>query len=206
MKNKNIKKALFYITLIPYIILLFMCVYCAIIGYGWDLGKKAYGVIAIGNFLSYVYSDLILGALFSYPIITLCISILWIGYQIYYFISYKRNKNEKSVSFKEDDNYSKKSINFKKILFFICIICWIMYFAFGIFSFFFGVSAGGIFGTEMETIYGIEALKYTLFWTLIGFSLVPVLPFSLIYIIIYVIVNFYSKKKKEEKNSNNVDN
>ena len=59
MKNKNIKNILFYIAVIPYIILLFMCIYYAIIGYGYNLVNTAYGFIAVGNFLGDVFSKII---------------------------------------------------------------------------------------------------------------------------------------------------
>ena len=198
MKNKNIKKILLYISLIPYIILIFMCICYAVIGYGYNLGNTAYGFIAVGNFLGDVFSKII-KYLFFNPI-ALCIIILWIGYQIYYFISFKSNKKEKAEYSKESNVYTSKNINLKEILFFISILCWIIYFASGIFAFFFGSNTGGgLFNPKME--YGIDALLHTLLWNLTAFSLIPVLPSSLLYIIIYVIV-----KKKEEKNSSNINN
>ena len=119
MKNKNIKKILLYISLIPYIILIFMCICFAVIGYGYNLGNTAYGFIAVGNFLGDVFSKII-KYLFFNPI-ALCIIILWIGYQIYYFISFKSNKKEKAEYSKESNVYTSKNINLKKILFFISI-------------------------------------------------------------------------------------
>lgn len=119
MKNKNIKNVLFYIVLLPYVILLFMCIYYATIGYGYNLGNTAYGFVAVGQFLGDVFDNII--NMFFNPI-TLCIIILWISYQIYYFISFKV---------------------IKKILFFTSILCWIIYFASGIFAFFFGSNTGG---------------------------------------------------------------
>lgn len=192
MKNKNIKNIIFYITLVPYIVLLFVCIYYAIIGYDYNLGNTAYGFIAIGNFLVDISSNIID---FFNPIVQ-CIIILWIGYQIYYLISFKSNKKENKEYTQEKNRYNK-NINFKRILFFICILCWVIYFASGIFAFFFGSNTGGgLFNSTME--YGKDALLNTLLWNLFAFSLIPVLPISLLYIIIYVIV-----KKKEEKNINN---
>lgn len=197
MKNKNIKNILFYIAVIPYIILLFMCIYYAIIGYGYNLGNTAYGFIAVGNFLRDAFSNII--NLFFNPV-ALGIIILWIGYQIYYFISFKSDKKETREYSQENKGYNQKNISFKKILFFISILCWVIYFASGIFAFFFGSNTGGgLFNPTME--YGIDALLHTLLWNLFAFSLIPVLPISLLYIIIYVIV-----KKKEEKNNSNINN
>ena len=199
MENKNIKKILLYISLIPYIILIFMCICYAVVGYGYNLGNTAYGFIAVVNFLGDVYSKII-KYLFFNPV-ALCIIILWIGYQIYYFISFKSENKEKSKHFQENNGNNKKIyVYVKKILFFISILCWVIYFTSGVFAFFFGSNTGGgLFNPEME--YGIDALLHTLLWNLTAFSLIPVLPSSLLYIIIYIIL-----KRKEEKNSCNINN
>lgn len=52
----------------------------------------------------------------------------------------------------------------------------------------------GLFSQKME--YGMDALVSTLVLNLIGFSIIPVLPISLLYIIIYVIIYKRNKKKK----------
>ena len=117
-----------------------MCIYYAIIGYGYNLGNIAYGFIAVGNFLGDVFGNVI--NLFFNPI-TLCIIILWIGYQIYYFINFKSDKKENGEYSKESNRYKSKNINFKKILFLVSVLCWIIYFASGIFAFFFGSYTGG---------------------------------------------------------------
>lgn len=188
MKNKNIKDILFYITLVPYMVLVFMTIYYAISGYGYNLGNTAYGVLAVGNFLRDVFSNVI--GLFLNPL-TLVIIILWISYQIYYFISYENNKKEINKYNKENNKKNAKNINLKKILFVISILCWIIYFASGIFAFFFGSNTGGgLFNSTVE--YGMDAFLNTLFWNLILFSIIPILPISLLYIIFYIII----KKKK----------
>ena len=46
--------------------------------------------------------------------------------------------------------------------------------------------------------YGMDALVHTLVLNLIGFSIIPILPISLLYIIIYVIVNKRKNKYKGE--------
>lgn len=191
MKNKNIKNILFYIALIPYVILIFICIYYAIIGYGYDLGNKYYGFVAVGQLLADFLANII--NMYFNPII-LCIIILWIGYQIYYYISFRSDKKEKIVG-KESNGSTSKSINFKNILFFVSILCWIIYFALGIFAFFFGSNTGGgLLYPTME--YGIDAFLHTLFWNLLAFSIIPILPISLLYIIIYLMI------KKKEKNRN----
>lgn len=143
MKNKKIKNILFYITLLPYVFVVFMCIYYSIAGYkyGLKLEYTGYGLKAVSKFITDVYVG-IMELLFN-PI-TLCIIILWIGYLIYYFIDFKSDKKENDVVYsKESNKHIKKNINFKKIVFFISILCWCIYFASGIYAFFFGSNTGG---------------------------------------------------------------
>jgi len=170
MKNKTIKDNIFYITLIPYAVLAFMCIYYAIAGYGYNLGKTAYGFLAIGNFLPEVFSDIFDMCLEPVP---LCILVLWVGYQLYYFISFKSNKKVPGAQ-DENEKVSKK-ISVRKIIFWISIACWVAYFASGFAN-------------------GMDALADTLLWNLFVFSVIPILPITLLYIIIYVIVNLKEKK------------
>ena len=190
MKN-NMKKIIFYISLIPYIILIFMCVYHAIFGYEYThIESMVYGFEAIGEVLldgwNFITIDVFCGP--GGPLV-----VAWVGFQIYYFISFKSNKKETEEYSKESKESTSKKIDLKKILFNISKTCWIIYFASGIFAFFFGANTGGgLFNSTRE--YGIDALLGTLFWNLLVFSFIPILPISLLYIIIYLVV-----KKREEK-------
>ena len=170
MKSKGIKNAIFCIAMIPYAVLVIMCIYYAIVGYGYNLGKTAYGIVAIGNFLPDIFSDILDKCLEPLP---LCAVVLWVGYQLYYFISFKSNKKVPAVQ-GEDEKVSKK-ISIRKILFWISIACWVAYFASGLAN-------------------GMDALADTLLWNLFVFSVIPILPITLLYIIIYVIVNLKEKK------------
>lgn len=184
MRKDNIKRVLFHISLMPYFYVIVMSIFYALVGYGLNLGKTAYGINAIGNYLSDLFSD-VLSALFD-PIIII-IAVIWISYQMYYFVSV--TKNIEKVNKKE-----KKSINLKKIFFIISILCWVVYFLSGIWAFFFGSSTGGgLFNKTME--YGMDAMLHTWFWNLLAFSLIPVLPISLLYIIIYLIIKYHKNKK-----------
>ena len=192
MENKTkkyIKNILLCVALLPYLIIIFMCMYYAITGYGYNLGNTAYGFIAIGNFLGDVLLDLWL----DNPNITIPIIVLWIGYQIYYFITFERKKKEDKTTLREHSKNTSKNINYKKIVFYISIGCWCLYFASGIFAFFFGSpTGGGLFNPEIE--YGMEGLVHTLILIGVAFSVIPILPISLLYIIIYIIVNKRKKK------------
>ena len=121
MKN-NMKKIIFYISLIPYIILMFMCIYYAIFGYEYYTITKQhridFGLEAVGDTLSDALFFLI--DAFSTPAGLLIIA--WVGYQIYYFISYKSNKKETEEYSKESNESTSKKIDLKKILYFISII------------------------------------------------------------------------------------
>ena len=52
MRKDNVKKVLLYISLVPYFYVVVMSIFYAISGYGLNLGKTAYGINAIGNYLS----------------------------------------------------------------------------------------------------------------------------------------------------------
>ena len=205
-KSKNyIKNILLGIALLPYIIIMIMCIYYAITGYSVEFYEKMYyGLSALGEFLSDVWWEII-DSLMDFPtnLIRIPITILWIGYQIYYFITFKRVRKENKKELKENNRNTSKNINFKKIIFYISIGCWCLYFASGIYAFLFGSkTGGGLFYPKME--YGMDALVSTLFWNLIAFSIIPVLPISLLYIVIYMIVN-KRKKKKEAIGKANID-
>ena len=84
----------------------------------------------------------------------------------------------------------------KKIFFVISIACWIIYFIIGIHAYFTGIDTG-LFYTNM--VYGMEAFKSALVLYGFAFSFIPVLPITLIYIIIYLVV-----KHKNKKDSSNI--
>lgn len=180
MENENkkyIKTILFGISLLPYAILIYMCICYAIGGYRYP-GEEGiiYGFDAIGIVLKNVFFIWFMTfALFPYSLPIILIIVLWIGYQIYYLVTFKKSN-------KENENTIKK-INLRKILFYIAMVCWCLYFIYGIFVFFSSIITGdGL----------LETLGFTLKWYLSGFTIIPVLPISLLYIIIYVIIN---KKK-----------
>lgn len=190
MKSKGIKNALFCIAMIPYAVLVIMCIYYAIVGYGYNLGKTAYGIVAIGNFLPDIFSDILDKCLEPLP---LCAVVLWVGYQLYYLISFKSDKKADAV--REKNGNASKKVSIRKIVFWISVSCWGVYFASGIVAFFAGAyTGGGLFSPEME--YGMDALADMLLWNLFRFSIIPILPISLLYIIIYVVVKMIEEKKR----------
>ena len=80
-----------------------------------------------------------------------------------------------------------------KIVFIICILCWIIYFSLGIKAAFTGCYRVNL-GWSMEIspdrakMYGVDAFKETLFVFGIAGTVIPILPISLLYIIIYLII------------------
>ena len=201
MENKSekyVKRILLCIAFIPYIILICACLYYAINGYGYydnNFRLPVYGLGAIENYLRNLlegWSNLLV-MFVVFPII-----FLWIGYQIYHRVI-KENKKE----LKDNNKDTSKSIKFKKIIFYICIGCWCLYFASSIFVFFFGFNAYGTIARE-EFAYGTRGMLMALFLAGRALSIIPVLPISLLYIIIYVIVN-RRKKKKEAIGKANID-
>ena len=144
--KKHIKNVLLGIALLPYIIIMIMCIYYAITGYSIEFYgiKTYYGLYAIGEFLSDVLGEII-DSVSDFPtnLIIIPIIILWIGYQIYYFITFKRIRKENKTEIKGNHRNISKKITVRKIIFYICIACWGLYFASGIYAFFFGSSTGG---------------------------------------------------------------
>lgn len=185
MKKNNMKKIILYISLIPYIFGLLMSIFHSIFGYNNGLigATTKYGLSAASEALNDYWSDIIIS--FDYRLFLLIFCII---YQIYYFINYQKPKTTEKEQTK--NNFNK--INFKKILFIISIICWIIYFLTGVHAFFFGSNTGGgLLNPEME--YGLDALLHTLFWNLMIFSVIPILPITLIYIIVYLIIKIKNK-------------
>ena len=132
----------------------------------------------------YGYNYISKGYILDYIITNFAFNIICITYQIYYIINNKKTEQVENIQSK---NIFKK-INFKKIFFIISISCWVIYFLMCIHAFFFGF----IGGTRFEP--GIEAFVNAFFLILISYSVIPILPISLIYIIIYL------KKNKSKKN------
>ena len=120
MKNKNMKEIILYS---PYIVFIFMCIYHAIFGYEDTLRNVIlYGFEAI----TLVFADAL-----SFIIRVFCgpggpLLIAWVGYQIYYFISFKNYEKETMVDAKEFNKEINKStsknMDLKKILFVISIL------------------------------------------------------------------------------------
>lgn len=155
MENENkkyIKHILFAISLLPYAILLYMCICYAIGGYRAPGEEEfIYGFQAIGSLLNNVFFMwFITFAMLPYSLPFVLIICLWIGYQIYYLITFKKSKN-KSESENENENENEnqkenrnivKRVNLSKILFYIAIARWCLYFIEGIFIFFSRVMNG----------------------------------------------------------------
>ena len=191
-KTKKIyKNILLGIALLPYIIIMNMCIYYAITGYvyGSALGATAYGIEAMKCFIGDIYKAIWFS---SNSIILLPLIILWIGYQLYYYITFEKTK-------KENNGNTTKNTNLEKILTFIFICCCI-YFASGVLAIFFGsyLMEESVMGDRMLD-YGWGTIPISLF--LIVFNVLPIL---LLYKIIYAIVN-KRKKKKEMTAKANID-
>jgi hypothetical protein len=175
--KNNIKKIILYISFSPYICILLYGLYCAIFGYNYDLpgSDTLYGLEAfVDALVNRVWFYIILGI----NVLTI-VTVLCLVYQLWYFIQNNMNTSKKKVS---------------RFLFFISLGCWACYFLFGIYSFLFGYKVSS-FGNS-HVVYGFEALQDSLLWTLIGFSFIPILPISLLIIVIYLVSGFINKRRK----------
>lgn len=157
-----------------------MCIYYSIIGYnyGYYLTDTAYGIKAVSEFLEDVFVNVIN---LCFNPITLCIIILWVGYQIYYFISFKSDKKEHGKYSKESNVHTSKNINLKKILFYISILCWVIYFASGVFAFFFGSNTGGRIIRSCHGIWHRRFITYIILKFTCFFAYTSITSFIIIY-------------------------
>ena len=168
----NKKKIILYITFIPYIYVVLSSIYFAI--FGMDCYTKiCYGSDAVINNLSDFYLDFLLDNIALGIFVLLCII-----YQIWYFISGKSNKNP------------NKKFDLKKFFFVISCSIWILYFLSAVFAARYGYS---FFFSYYDGFDGFEAALIGNFIKL-G-VIIPILPITLIYIIIYV---FKIKKDKKQ--------
>ncbi len=153
MENENkkyIKHILFAISLLPYAILLYMCICYAIGGYRAPGEEEIiYGFQAIGSLLNNVFFMwFITFASLPYSLPIVLIICLWIGYQLCYLITFKKSKSKIEIENEsENKNIVKnentvKNTNFRNLLFYMAIIGWCLYFAQGIPIFFTSVVTG----------------------------------------------------------------
>lgn len=140
--KKYIKHILFGISLLPYAILIYMCICYAVGGYRAPGEEEfVYGFQAIGNVLSNVFFMwFITFATLPYSLPIVLIICLWIGYQIYYLITLKKSKSK--IENEPENKNTVKNTNFRKLLFYMAIIGWCLYFAQGIPIFFTSVVTG----------------------------------------------------------------
>ena len=200
---KRLKNIIFLLCLIPYVFFIVMCIKAAIFGYvKSDYREPDYGYIAIGEYASHVGGEILD---FCFSPLNCCMFFLWIAYQIYFIITYEKKykvakDNEQNKKIEEDNKGNKvKKLGARRVIFFISIGCWAFYLLTSIGAIFFGTrTGGGLFESYRE--YGIEGMMSALVWNGLALTIIPVLPCSLIYIIIYIIVNRKKKNKicKEE--------
>jgi hypothetical protein len=181
MKKVKLKRAILYISLLPYAYLILSSLYYAIFGYTYNVtGRTIYGITAfLDNIINRFWLDNFIMFNFIGFLCTCCIV-----YQVWYFINIKR---------KDTPILKKGKLNIKKVLFIISWLAWIIYFLSGIYALFFGYESGLFYKT---TIYGFNAFKEAILWNLIRLTFVPVLPATLIYIVVYLISE--NRQRKSE--------
>ena len=85
----------------------------------------------------------------------------------------------------------KTIINKRNVLFILSLSTWVVYFFYGIYISIVGYDTGHFY-----KIYGMNAFLHAMLINLIIFTIIPILPFSLIYIISYLLNR---RKKYKEK-------
>lgn len=179
------KKIILYISFIPYIYLLINIIYVSLFGYGYNLGQKAYSIIAIGNWLSDFKESFLF---FELNLINISFSFCII-YQFFYLINSFTTRKE---SIKEEKN-SKAKFDISKGIFIVTLILWILLILYLIYSMTFGIEQIQIcFGNcSKNIVYGLDAF-YQFLFILLMLCIIPIIPTIVIYDLIYIIV----RKKK----------
>jgi len=174
IKWYNNKKVWLIISLAPY---LYAVIYSIVLAAADSYGKAISTVFeSFINELGFRFiDDFLLGIFEKNPLSIFFIIAL--VYQIWFITQSK-------ISFGK--------IKLSKILLILSIICWSLYFIYPIFAYFYGFSYT-FFTTSTD--YGFEAVKSSLIWNLIKFSIIPVLPISLIIIIVSIARGKSAKKE-----------
>lgn len=164
-KDINAKKIMLYISLGQYVFIFLYGLYYAIFGYTFEFYREK-TIYGLETFISKI-EDIWLDNIIDFNFIGI-IELICTIYLIWYFI---------------DTNKSTRKINIRKIVYIISIACWIIYALSGVYALFFGYNTGII---TTHRVYGGEALVNALVMNLFIFSIIPILPISLIYIILYL--------------------
>ena len=189
MKHR-IKKYVLVLSFFPYLYILLKGIYYSILGY------ENYGNKGLDALVDYLSCD-VFGLVFE--VSAWVIFIICVAYQFYYFINVKGNKEKNikdkssEISVEQEEKRTEKRQKVRKVWFIIALMCWGLYLLSGVYAFFFGYDSG-LFSTVK--VYGFEGLCNALFWNIIILSIFPILPVSLIYIIVYIISNVIKKKKE----------
>ena len=178
-KNLN-KRIILYLSFIPYAFLLLICV-CDII-------------FCFGNALNRIINDL--GNLLAtgWPVLILAICF---AYQMHYLINAKGLKNGTDDEVDEADKLKiEKRERTCKIIYKISLICWGIYLILGVCAF-------PLLPLDEDSLlwvgeYGLEAIFGTLLLNAAILTVIPILPITAIYIIVYILSN--RKKNKNCKN------
>ena len=178
------------LSFFPYLYILLKGIYYSILGY------ENYGNKGLDALVDYLSCD-VFGLVFE--VSAWVIFIFCVAYQFYYFINVNGNKEknikdkDSETSVEQEEKLTEKSQKISKVWFIIALMCWGCYLLSGVYAFFFGYDSG-LFSTVK--VYGFEGLCNALFWNIIILSIFPILPVSLIYIIVYIISNVIKKKKE----------
>lgn len=108
-------------------------------------------------------------------------------YQLVWLLTYliKRVINKRYAESLQ--SYKQRKISF--VLFLISFAPIVLIFLYSLYSMFAGYKEGPVMG-ECSMYYGTEAFFRAMFWTCLMFTILPVLPFMLIWQIVYLVRKF----------------
>lgn len=183
MNFRYLRKGLLYVSLSPLLYLIIQAMIPAISGqdYGGFLDEKSYGV----EIFLEAFVDQWFHVLFSLNHLT-----LWFGgsmlYLVYYGMTQVTGRSVKTSLYHRP---------WKEVLFYIAIGVWIFYFLGGLHAMFWGYTETWFM--QSSTYTGLEGFLNAMLWRGITFTIIPVLPFSLAYIIVYLLKGKRLKAHKE---------
>ncbi|MCL1866709.1 MAG: hypothetical protein FWF82_04800 [Oscillospiraceae bacterium] len=190
MKKLNNYKIAFLFSLVPCVVFLFVVTVVAISGYGYNMGRHAYGMVAVGNWLGNI-GDYWFDFNIRHIIIFTCLI-----YQTTYILAlrslpYKEN-HQTGIGVKSNRKTGKAA----KIFLWLSFVPYAFVILMSICSAIFGTREWAALFGEGRLIYGFEALQQDIFLLTAALTIVfPVIPICLVYQIVYLTVKIVKKRK-----------
>ncbi|MDR2532609.1 MAG: hypothetical protein LBC82_07185 [Oscillospiraceae bacterium] len=225
IKKQSKFKKFFLLSLLPYAIIIVICLVVAIFGYEEPHWRREYGLTAVYEWLSIYLFD----AWLQVPNRIHLLFLIIVPYQMLYILKLRHigkpdHPAKEGNELDKIENIKRKETKLFKI-FGVTIskvegdapirpktkgqtaakVIFVLSFIPHMFILLFSIPAGmsetgvntGLFGS-VNMVYGMEAFLHDLSWGIAVLIVVPILPICVIYQIIYIIVKIIEKKKAKK--------